>query len=88
MRPSRCQTHPDQTDRTYSKVERQSVALCGQKFGVVNPTLPRDEITVTCEDGMIQEARLCLTKNLKPRRCGADVIRDCRLKDAVMEPVR
>lgn len=46
----------------YSKVERQSDALCGQKFGVVNPTLTRDEITVTCEDGMIREARLCFTK--------------------------
>ncbi|QYZ68962.1 hypothetical protein [Neotabrizicola shimadae] len=54
----------------------------------MNPTLTRDEITVTCEDGMIQKVRLCLTKNLEPRRCGADVIRDCRLKKAVMEPVR
>jgi len=57
-------------------------------FLEVNPTLTRDQITVTCDDGMIQEVRLCLTKDLKPRRCGADVIRDCRLKDAVMEPVR
>ena len=29
-----------------------------------------------------------LTRALDPRRCGPDVIRDCRLKDAVMEPVR
>jgi len=32
--------------------------------------------------------RVCLTKNLSPRRCGDDVIRDCSLTDAVMEPVR
>lgn len=57
-------------------------------FLEVNPTLTRDQITVTCDDGMIQEVRLCLTKDLEPRRCGEDVIRDCRLKDAVMEPVR
>jgi len=57
-------------------------------FMEANPALPRDAITVTCEAGMIQEVRLCLTKDLSPRRCGNDVIRDCRMKDAVMEPVR
>jgi ribonuclease T2 len=53
-----------------------------------NPGLVRDQITVTCKDGLIQEVRLCLTKELEPRRCGADVIRDCRLSDAVLEAVR
>jgi ribonuclease T2 len=53
-----------------------------------NPGLARDEITITCKDGMIQEARICLTKSLTPRRCGTDVIRDCRLKDAALEAVR
>lgn len=57
-------------------------------FVEANPALPRDAITITCEAGMIQEVRLCLTKDLSPRRCGDDVIRDCRMKDAVMEPVR
>ena len=57
-------------------------------FVEANPALPRDAITVTCEAGMIQAVRLCLTKDLSPRRCGDDVIRDCRMKEAVMEPVR
>ena len=57
-------------------------------FVEANPALPRDAITITCEAGMIQEVRLCLTKDLSPRRCGDDVIRDCRMKDAVMAPVR
>jgi ribonuclease T2 len=57
-------------------------------FVEANPALPRDAITITCEAGMIQEVRVCLTKDLSPRRCGDDVIRDCRMKDAVMEPVR
>lgn len=57
-------------------------------FLEVNPGLTRDQITITCTDGMIQEVRLCLTRDLEPRRCGEDTIRDCRLKDAVMEPVR
>ncbi len=53
-----------------------------------NPGLMRDQITITCKEGLIQEARICLTKELEPRRCGADVIRDCRMQDAVLEPVR
>jgi ribonuclease T2 len=53
-----------------------------------NPALTADMITITCDAGMIGEARLCLTKALTPRPCGADVIRDCRLQDAVMPAVR
>lgn len=57
-------------------------------FIEANPGLKRDQITITCKDGLIQEARICLTPELEPRRCGSDVIRDCRLSDAVLEPVR
>ena len=53
-----------------------------------NPTLAADEVTVTCDQGMIQEVRICLTKDLSPRRCGDDVIRDCTLPDAVLDAVR
>jgi ribonuclease T2 len=53
-----------------------------------NRGLLGDQITITCKDGLIQEARICLLPDLSPRRCGSDVIRDCRLKDAVLEPVR
>jgi ribonuclease T2 len=57
-------------------------------FLEANPGLARDEITITCKDGLIQEARVCLTPDLDFRRCGPDVIRDCRLQDAVLEAVR
>jgi len=57
-------------------------------FLEANPGMQRDQITITCNDGMIQEARICLTKDLELRRCGDDTIRDCRKKDAVMEAVR
>jgi ribonuclease T2 len=59
-----------------------------EAFLEANPGLARDQITITCKDGLIQEARICLTPDLAPRRCGQDVIRDCRLTDAVLEPVR
>ena len=53
-----------------------------------NPGLARDQITVTCSAGMIQEVRVCLSKTLEPMRCGPDVIRDCTLQDAGLEAVR
>jgi ribonuclease T2 len=67
---------------------RLPASVVEDAFLEANPGLARDQITITCADGMIQEARICLTKELAPRRCGDDVIRDCRMKDAVMEAVR
>lgn len=57
-------------------------------FLETNPGLRADQITVTCTSGMIQEVRLCLTKDMQPRRCGSDTIRDCSLKDATIKAVR
>jgi ribonuclease T2 len=57
-------------------------------FLEANPGLDPGAITVTCEAGMIDEVRICLTRDLSPRPCGADVARDCRLKDAGLPPVR
>ncbi len=59
-----------------------------EAFIEANPSLMPDQITVTCAEELIQEVRICLTKDLRPRRCGADAIRDCRLTDALLEPVR
>ncbi|MCR9146180.1 MAG: ribonuclease T2 [Rhodobacteraceae bacterium] len=53
-----------------------------------NPRLTSDMLTITCRDGRIQEARLCLSKSLDPVPCGRDVIRDCTLEDALFDPVR
>ena len=53
-----------------------------------NPGLRPEMITITCDQGMIQEARICLTKDLEPRACSSDSARDCQLPDALMEAVR
>lgn len=53
-----------------------------------NEGLDADEITITCRSQRIQEARICLTRDLELRRCGSDVIRDCTLEDALFDPVR
>lgn len=53
-----------------------------EAFLEANPGLGPDMLTVTCRAGHVQEVRICLTRDLEPRRCGADVIRDCTLSDA------
>ena len=53
-----------------------------------NEALTADQITVTCKAGRLQEVRVCMTRDLGFRRCGPDVIRDCRMDDALMAPIR
>lgn len=90
----------DLAREAYAQVDRPAVleqlddpvrlpaALIEEAFLRDNPDLARDQITVTCRQGMIQEVRICLTKDLDFRRCGPDAIRDCTLEDALFEPVR
>ncbi|WP_343116572.1 ribonuclease T2 [Ostreiculturibacter nitratireducens] len=59
-----------------------------EAFLEANPGLAPNMITITCKEGMIQEARICLTRDLEPRPCGIDVARDCRMPDALMPAVR
>lgn len=58
-------------------------------FLEADPALFADAITITCREGRIQEARICLDRDdLAPRACGPDVIRDCRQDDALLAPAR
>jgi ribonuclease T2 len=59
-----------------------------EAFLEADPSLDPDGVTVTCRDGRVQEVRICLTRSLEPRRCGADVRRDCALRDALLPPIR
>lgn len=67
---------------------RLPASVVEQAFLEENPQLTADQITITCKSGRIQEARICLTRDLEPRRCGIDVIRDCRATDALFDPIR
>lgn len=57
-------------------------------FLKANPELDKDMLTITCRDGFINEARVCLSKDLEPVPCGSDVIRDCRMTNAKFDPLR
>mgnify|MGYP000515746514 CR=1 FL=1 len=62
--------------------------LIEEAFLEANPSLQADQVTITCKARRIQEVRVCLSKDLEPRRCGADVIRDCSQNDALFSPMR
>jgi ribonuclease T2 len=70
-----------------SRTEEVPARAVEEAFLRSNNELTRHRLTVTCRDGHIQEVRICLTRDLEPRACGEDVIRDCTLRDAVLEPI-
>lgn len=84
----------------YGRVQRPAVfrrltdaitlpaTLIEEAFVNENEGLSPDMVTVTCRDGYVQEARICLTRDLDFRTCGADVIRDCTMSNARFEPMR
>ncbi|MGP6087449.1 ribonuclease T2 family protein [Antarctobacter jejuensis] len=74
--------------RKLDKAVKLPASLIEEAFIKENPGLEPDMITITCLNGHIQEARICLSKDLEPVPCGKDVIRDCRMKDALFEPLR
>jgi ribonuclease T2 len=74
--------------RKLDKSVKLPASVVEQAFLKANPDLKADMLTITCRDGFIQEARVCLSKELEPVPCGRDVIRDCSLKDARFDPVR
>ena len=80
-------THPE-TLRTLSAPTRLSATSVERAFLDAKPGWTPNMLTITCRAGRIQEARLCLTRELDPVACGTDVIRDCQATDALMAPIR
>jgi len=74
--------------RELDREVRLPAAVIEEAFLEENPELTADMLTVTCRDGRIQEIRICLTRDLEPRTCGADVRRDCQMQDALFSPMR
>ena len=80
-------TRPDVFRKLNAPVKLPA-AVVEEAFLKANPGLTRDMLTITCREGRIQEARLCLSKELEPVPCGRDTIRDCRMTDALFAPIR
>lgn len=67
---------------------RLPASVVEQAFLAANPNMTAEMITMTCDSGYIQEARICFTRDLDPRPCAPDTARDCSLTDALLQPVR
>ncbi|SCZ49323.1 ribonuclease T2 [Epibacterium ulvae] len=74
--------------RKLDKAVKLPASLVEEAFLKDNPLLSKDSLTITCRQGYIQEARVCLSRSLDPVPCGRDVIKDCTLDDALFEPLR
>ncbi len=70
------------------KPVRLPAKLVEEAFLKANPEMEPDMVTVTCRNRMIQEVRICLSRDLTPVPCGRDAVRDCSLDDALFNPVR
>lgn len=74
--------------RKLDKPVKLPAKVVEEAFLEANPQLEADMITITCKSRHIQEARICLTRDLEPRTCGRDVIRDCSQTKAQFDPIR
>ncbi|MEL6564868.1 MAG: ribonuclease T2 [Pseudomonadota bacterium] len=74
--------------RKLDSTVRLPASVVEEAFLQSNPGMEPDGVTITCRAGHIQEARICLSRDLTPVPCGQDVVRDCRAKDALFAPVR
>lgn len=74
--------------RKLDRTVKLPAAVIEEAFIKANPDIHPDGLTVTCKQGHIQEVRICLTKDLTPRKCGPDVRRDCTMQDALFTPIR
>lgn len=74
--------------RKLDKTVRLPASVVQDAFLQANPGMEPDGVTITCRDGHIQEARICLSRDLDPVPCGQDVVRDCTARDALFTPIR
>ena len=65
-----------------------SVEELDQAFRAANPQLPEGALRVACSRGELAEVRLCLGRDLAPRRCPASVRSSCGQRDFEVPAVR
>jgi len=74
--------------RNLDREVKLPASVVEEAFLKANPEMEPDGITITCRQGYIQEARICLSRDLSPVPCGQDVVRDCKARDALFTPIR
>jgi len=57
-------------------------------FSTANPSLDAQGLSVACEDGRLEEVRICLTKQLEFRNCRQVDRQSCRARSLTIPPMR
>ena len=57
-----------------SRDMRLTQSVVAEAFREANPAISPDGLVVSCQDGVIREVRICMTRELGFRPCGADVL--------------
>lgn len=66
-----------------------SPASIRKEFTRATPGLPENAVAVLCTGRFVQEVRVCMTKDLQPRKCSDEVARNqCNLSEIIFRPVR
>lgn len=69
--------------------QRMSIVEIERAFALANQGLRPDMMAVTCKRGMIEEVRICMTRDLRSFRPCDEVSRDsCRVRDVVVPAAR
>jgi ribonuclease T2 len=58
------------------------------EFTAANPALPASSLTLRCSGGELEEVRVCVDLQLKPRSCGAGVRTQCGRDSVQIRAVR
>lgn len=64
--------------RAATPLGRVDIDEVEQDFVRANPGLSTGMLAVTCQNGMLDEVRVCLSRTLQPRRCPEVASRSCR----------
>lgn len=82
---------PPQLTAPHAEIE-QSTAAIADAFLRSNPRMPQQAVMITCtrqDAPRLREVRVCLGRDLAPRACSQDVIREaCRAPELVVPPIR
>lgn len=74
--------------RKLTKTVKLPAKVIEEAFLEANPALLANQITITCKKNHIQEVRICLDKDLNPRKCSFQNSGDCTSRNAIFNPIR
>jgi ribonuclease T2 len=82
---------PKEMQSPHQQIE-QSPPIIASAFQGANPQLPARSVVVTCSRQTaprLREVHVCLDRDLKPRQCSADALKEaCRADSIIVPPIR